>query len=229
MKVYALGSCRLIAPMQYLSRLEHLSMINKGYHWYCHGTGEILQRLAFVRDAETIPQELREMTMDLDSCPTDWELDRGPIDSDAIGLFEISTTMRHMAGDTVLHSKTMRTKNFQGAITVGDSFEQLEQDILALRDQFRGLVLGCNIALEEDCKTSHIHRNRLNTVLKDIASRHTSIGVVDPNETLNPAVDIEDNNHFLSPFVPVIALKYLAEIQKVWDESGSQATGPKTG
>lgn len=215
MKVFALGSCRLIAPMQFLNRTGRLEFGNFEQRWYAHSAAEMVQRLDHMQGTKPLPDNVLQEVLDLDSCPTPIEQSTLSGDLPEVGLFEVSTRSGNWRGPYHLHSTLVSKRKITDCERRLATFDEMDDAILSLASRFKQLVLGCNIALKADLRTPDPNRMALNQRLKGLAAKHDNIVAVDPNELIDPVTpekDIEDHNHFLSSLIPRVAELYLKAI-----------------
>lgn len=201
--VYALGSCRLRAPLLHLHRAGAIHFSNARASWYAHNSAECLQRIAMTDGDLPLPEGLRPLILNRDSCPSSWEEEVAPIPPGAIGLFEIATRMQRRLDPYVLHSTCLTREGFTGAEEHLMSWDELEADIAALVARFSHVILVGNIALGPDLTHDNPGRAALNHYLQQAAAAHPRLGYVSPNDhisTREPRRDLVDHNHFTPGF-----------------------------
>ena len=203
MDVYALGSCRLRAPLLHLHRAGRVRFCNVRASWYAHNSAECLQRIAMTDGEMPLPEGLRPLILNRNSCPQSWEEGVAPIPEGALGMFEIATRMQRRLDPFVLHSTCIRRTGFTGARDHLMSWEELEADIAALAARFARVILLGNIALAPDLRRPEPGRLALNRHLQRIAGADARLSYVSPNEHISPAdpaSDLVDHNHFTPAF-----------------------------
>lgn len=206
-----------MGPMKYLSRTGRIELVNKDQSWYAHNSKEIIQRVKHMRGDISLPRNILELTLDLDSCPSDYITATTCPDMPSIGAFEISTRGIKMKNGYVLHSTLVSKRKVVDYDEKLDSFDHLESDICDLNKIFQKIILGCNISYNESMAGQNVHRVQLNNFLCDLEKRHPSIITVNPNRIINhtlPASDIEDCNHFLPHFIERVSWLYLDAINR---------------
>lgn len=213
--VYALGSCRLRAPLLHLHRAGQITFTNATASWYAHNSAECLQRIAMTDGDMSLPEGLRPLILNRDSCPADWEEGVRPIPPGCLGLFEIGTRMQRRLDPYVLHSTCVSKTGFTEARSHVMSWAELEADIMALSARFPHVILVGNLAMEADLITPNPGRVALNQYLQNIAEEHPGLSYADPNPHIAPhapGADLVDNNHFKPAFERRMADVYLAAI-----------------
>mgnify|MGYP001329895349 CR=1 FL=1 len=204
-KVFALGSCRLIEPVKLLVKRGTIHFTNQAQSWYAHTTKEMLQRLDHMQGHARLPDALLPLILDQDSCktaPADCAI---PFVLPAIGIFEISSRNIRWHAGYALHSTLLRKRQFADTTDRIAPFTATEADIVALRARFRHLIIGCNIVYGSNLTDPDVNRQKLNDFLKSMAQKYEGIQVVDPNDTLDPAQDLRDRDHYNANFVPRLA------------------------
>ena len=199
-----------------LARGGHITLTNANSYWYAHNTAEFLQRIAFSEGKLELPDDVKRLAMDMDSCRSDWRDGIDPIDGASIGVFEISTRIVKKYGSFVLHSTCVSKRQFKEAQDVLMSFEELEEHIRLLRSRFSKLIISCNIGFLVNLIDKCPRRGELNDFLTGIPARIGGVRVIDPNKYIHafdPRKDLEDSNHFLPHFVRVMSNVYLEEIE----------------
>lgn len=202
-KVFAIGSCRLTAPLHRLSRKGQINFTNESQSWYGHSAAEMLQRLDHMEGRRVLSDAQLEYVLDTDSCKTAPAECATQFALPPVGLFEISTRNSFWRDGHILHSTLVSKKKVADAEGKVATFDELQAQLLKLAAQFRHLVLVCNIAYQPDLRTFGMHRLQLNYFMKNLGHRHANITVVDPNELINavsPEDDLSDNNHFKPAF-----------------------------
>jgi hypothetical protein len=217
MEVFCLGSCRTIAPFKYLDREGHLFFSNKEYCWYAHNIKESIQRIEFINNRKHIPATIRYLTMDLDSCNTDFNKFANYKKLADVGVFEVSTRVIKKIENTFVHSTCLSKNKFTNYKQYIQSFDELENDIKILANNFKKIFLVCNIEYNQDLETTHPHRKQLNDFLEHIENRHERVYVLNPNILLKKSENlktlIKDNNHFSSKFISKLANFYIEKIK----------------
>lgn len=209
--VYALGSCRLRAPLLHLHRDGVINLTNAGSSWYAHNSAECRQRIAMTDGDLPLPDGLRPLILNRDSCASDWDAGVSPIVPGSIGMFEISTRMQQRLDPYVLHSTCVTKLGFAEARVEVMPPQTLTQDVEALCARFETVVLVGNIALSADMTTPDPHRTALNTLLQSLSEERPGLGYTSPNGFLNrgdPAADLVDHNHFQPSFERRLAGQY---------------------
>ena len=216
--IFALGSCRLVGPITNLHNSGLITFTNSEACWYTHNSKEVLQRLEFMTGEIELPDMVKRLTMDLDSCKTPHDKATSQSIEADIGVFEISTRIVKKHADYVLHSTLLAKQEFRDYEDKLDSFDELEDDLLKLKSRYNGLIIGCNIVLNDAMDENNIHRQLLNEHLQAFAAKNVGIEAVDPNSIINrnaPTTCLEDNNHFLPSFVAQVAALYKVAIDKL--------------
>lgn len=215
--VYALGSCRVRAPLLHLHRAGQINFSNSAASWYAHNSAECLQRIAMTRGDLALPEGLRALILNRDSCPAAWEDGVPPIPPRGVGLFEIATRMQRRLDPYVLHSTCVTKAGFEEARQHVMSWAELEADVASLCSGFGHVILVGNLALGPDLKTPNAGRTALNRALQNMATDRPGLSYVDPNAHINrqdPSVDLLDHNHFHPGFERRMADIYLMAIQE---------------
>tara|TARA_R110002167_G_scaffold5075_3_gene23839 strand:+ start:3296 stop:3979 length:684 start_codon:yes stop_codon:yes gene_type:complete len=221
MNIFCLGSCRAIAPFEYLDRIGSLNFANKNLCWYSHNVREVIQRLKFLENKKNIPVESRHLTMDIDSCTTDFNTIEEPTSIPDIGVFEISTRVIKTYNGVTIHSTCASKQKLTDYQEEIQTFEELEQDIVSLFQSFRKIFVICNIDLDETLENTNIHRKMLNDYLTSLEEKHKNIHILNPNiligNSSEPKSLLEDNNHFDVKFIPALADYYIGKISSTID------------
>lgn len=217
-KVFALGSCRLMAPMKSLHSNGVIDLTNEKYSWYAHNILEVKQRIAIMKNECIIPNELIRLVIDIDSCKTELKQPIKNYSLPKIGIFEISTSIYRPYKGYQLHSMCISKLNFGDSPVEFLQREQLEQEICSVSSYFESVLLVCNIDKDESLLKLDKHRYELNLFLKSLAEKYAHISVFDPNNFLNEEnikLDLEDRNHFTHRFAHSLLSEYELELQKL--------------
>jgi hypothetical protein len=201
--VFAIGSCRLIAPLHRLAREGSIGFSNESQSWYGHSAAEMLQRLDHMQGRRVLSDDQLEYVLDIESCSTAASECSTHITLPPVGLFEISTRNSYWRDGHILHSTLVSKRDVKDAEGKVATFDAVETQLMDLAAQFRHLVLVCNIAYKADLKATDQNRLQLNYFLKNLGHAHANITVVDPNEMIDavqPQKDLPDNNHFYPAF-----------------------------
>lgn len=230
--IYALGSCRLRAPLLYLHRVGAINFSNAQASWYAHNSAECLQRIAMTDGGLSPPDTLLPLILNRDSCPTSWDEGVSPIPSGALGMFEIATRMQWQRGPFVLHSTCLRREGVRDTSQHLMSWEALEADIAALAARFTHVILVGNIALRPGLAEVDQGRAALNQYLEQTAAAHPQLSYVSPNAHISasdPGRDLTDHNHFTPAFQRRMADVYLHAIQAAHPVPFMPQAAPKAG
>lgn len=217
-KVFALGSCRLMAPMKSLHSNGVIDLTNENYSWYAHNILEVKQRIAIMKNECIIPNELINLVVDIDSCKTELKQPIKNYSLPKVGIFEISTSSYRSYKGYQLHSMCISKLNFGGSSVELLQREQLEQEICNVASYFENVLLVCNIDKDESLIKLDKHRYELNLFLKLLANKYDHISVFDPNNFLNADninLDLEDRNHFTQRFAHSLLCEYELALQKL--------------
>lgn len=217
-EIFALGSCRLIAPMHALARRNAIKFTNEAQSWYAHSAAEMIQRLDHIEGKRTLPAAILPDVLNTDSCDTPPETALDPMVLPEIGVFEISTRNSFWRDGYILHSTLVRKNNIVDVKPNIAKFEELSEHVLVLAGRFKNLVIGCNIAYLADLKTPNQNRLQMNYFLKAMGHKIPNITVVDPNEIIDPvepAKDLEDPDHFKPHMEGRVAWFYQSVFKKL--------------
>jgi len=202
----------------HLHRAGQINFTNASASWYAHNSAECLQRIAMTDGDMPLPEGLRPLIFNRDSCSADWEEGVRPIPQGCIGMFEIGTRMQWRLDPYVLHSTCITKTGFSEARSHVMSWDELEADVSALSARFAHVILVGNLELDTDLTTPNMGRVTLNTRLRQIAAATPALSYADPNGHIAPRApgdDLVDNNHFKPGFERRMADVYLGAIAAV--------------
>jgi hypothetical protein len=218
MDVYALGSCRLRAPLLHLHRDGVIRLTNAASSWYAHNSAECLQRIAMTDGDMPLPEGLRPLILNDDSCPGSWADGVAPILPRSIGLFEVSTRMMRRLDPYVLHSTCVTKQEFAEAESRVMTWEDLAADVARLAARFDYVILVGNVALCADLIRPDPGRAALNSALQDLAAGASGLSYASPNPYISrtrPQDDLVDCNHFKPGFERRMADVYRDALHQV--------------
>jgi hypothetical protein len=205
-----------MSPLKKLHKENRILLTNYEQSWYAHNTKEFLQRISFLKNKENIPNKIRHLILDIDSCEYAYDDFISYSTFPDIGMFEISTRVIKYYQKFCLHSTCVAKQKFDNYDDKLIDFKELKNDIFELRSLFKNLIIVCNVEYNADLMSLNYYRKELNDFLNTLCREYDNIKIVNPNDLINkdnPSVDLIDNNHFNERFTQTMVNHYFNILQ----------------